>query len=356
MAESKKKEAVKEEEPVVAAQPVVQEKTAAEKEKEALSATFEVKEKKLKAFAAYKQVKEEYQEEQALNLLRKKIFQYKEIDQKFLKKIEENSAFKTEKIYLPIAQVEANVRYTWSTKVDKEKIEHTDVKKVMKLFSNGVESLDAVNVLTGGATTVKMKEDAALFEKNKYKFSTAAKEFKNAVKKEKPVKNAKVETCAEVYELIYVPVLKATCVFEGETYVGYINLVNGACISDYKTSERLNAATDKVMAQVKISRMQMVIALLFNFALWVMSFFKSWLPDWKWDPKYGVFSIIVGAIVIVPVLMLVWLAMFKADKMKGKAVQTGKMPTGTLANIAAIIGWAACVAAAVLFFFKIVIL
>ena len=330
-------------------------KTAAQIEKEKLNAAFENKGKRPKTFAAYKHLSDMYQEEQALNLLRKKIFQYKEIDHNFLKKIEEPNAFKTEKIYLPIAQVTANVRYTWTTKAEQETIAHSDVQRVTKLFSNGVKTLDATNVLTGGATPVKMKEETALYEKKKYKFSKAVGEFNAAIKKTKPNKNAKVETCAEKYELIYVPVLKVSCAFEGETYVGYVNLINGACTSQYKTSEKLNTAADKAMATVKTARLQTASSLLFAFALFVMSFFKSWLPDWKWDPKYGLYSIIIGCLTVVPVLVLVWLATFKKEKMKEKAVATGKMPDSTLAWIAMIVGWVACIAAIVAFFFKIVI-
>ena len=106
----------------------------AEEAKSQTAAAFEEKEVAPKAFAEYKQVKEVYVETQALNLLRRKIFQYKEIDAKFLKKVEEENAFKMERTYIPVVRATANVRYLWKTKGEGEVLTHSEIKKTDRLF------------------------------------------------------------------------------------------------------------------------------------------------------------------------------------------------------------------------------
>ena len=63
---------------------------------------FIADEKAPKSFAAYKQIKAGYTDEQALNLLRKRIYGYKEIHERFLKRIEEPDAFAVEKTFVAV--------------------------------------------------------------------------------------------------------------------------------------------------------------------------------------------------------------------------------------------------------------
>ena len=222
-----------------------------------------------------------------------------------------------------------------------------------KLFGEGLAELDVQNFSTDTLLKSHEKGEEHLLDGKKYPFKKGVQKLKASLKKAKPAKNAKVDFRGVTAELVYVPVLKTTCVFEEESYVGYVNLVNGACTSQYKTSERLDKATDKVMGQVRSARQFSASSLLFIFALCLMSFFKSWYPDWKWDPTLGWVTIVLGALMSVPVLALCWLALYKREKMKTKAVESGKLPTAIPAIIAVALGWVASIASLVLFVFKI---
>ncbi len=321
----------------------------AEEAKSQTAAAFEEKEVAPKAFAGYKQVKEVYVETQALNLLRRKIFQYKEIDAKFLKKIEEENAFKMERTYIPVVRATANVRYLWKTKGEGEVLTHSEIKKTDRLFSNAGE-LDALNYSAENVIADKERPIEKLYKEEDYTFKKATKNFKKAVKSARPAKNAKTETRGAQYELIYVPVLKATCRYEGEDYVGYVNLVNGACVSDYKISERLQTAVDKTLAKTRAARGNLVSSLLFVLTLCGLAVIKAMYPEFNsWNFNIGWSAIGLLAIAIVPVLGIAFTMTYKSKRMKEKTVKTGSLPTANGARIAMVIGWLAGIGAVVLF-------
>lgn len=321
----------------------------AEEAKSQTAAAFEEKEVAPKAFAEYKQVKEVYVETQALNLLRRKIFQYKEIDAKFLKKVEEENAFKMERTYIPVVRATANVRYLWKTKGEGEVLTHSEIKKTDRLFSNAGE-LDALNYSAANVIADKEKPAEKLYKEEEYTFKKATKNFKKAVKSARPAKNAKTETRGAQYEIIYVPVLKATCRYEGEDYVGYVNLVNGACVSDYKISERLQTAVDKTLAKTRAARGNLVSSLLFVLTLCGLAVIKAMYPEFNsWNFNIGWSAIGLLAIAIVPVLGIAFTMTYKSKRMKEKTVKTGSLPTANGARIAMVIGWLACIGAVVLF-------
>lgn len=321
----------------------------AEEAKSQTAAAFEEKEVAPKAYAAYKQVKEVYVETQALNLLRRKIFQYKEIDAKFLKKVEEENAFKMERTYIPVVRATANVRYLWKTKGEGEVLTHSEIKKTDRLFSNAGE-LDALNYSAENVIADKERPIEKLYKQEAYTFKKATKNFKKAVKSARPAKNAKTETRGAQYEIIYVPVLKATCRYEGEDYVGYVNLVNGACVSDYKISERLQTAVDKTLAKTRAVRGNLISSLLFVLTLCGLAVIKAMYPEFNsWNFNIGWSAIGLLAIATVPLLGIAFTMTYKSKRMKEKTVKTGSMPTANGAKIAMVIGWLACIGAVVLF-------
>lgn len=321
----------------------------AEEAKSQTAAAFEEKEVAPKAYAAYKQVKEVYVETQALNLLRRKIFQYKEIDAKFLKKVEEANAFKMERTYIPVVRATANVRYLWKTNGDGEVLTHSEIKKTDRLFSNAGE-LDALNYSADNVVADKERPIEKLYKGEAYTFKKATKNFKKAVKSARPAKNAKTETRGAQYEIIYVPVLKATCRYEGEDYVGYVNLVNGACVSDYKISERLQTAVDKTLAKTRAVRGNLISSLLFVLTLCGLAVIKAMYPEFNsWNFNIGWSAIGLLAIAIVPILGIAFTMSYKSKRMKEKTVRTGSLPTANGAKIAMVIGWLACIGAVVLF-------
>lgn len=321
-------------------------------------AKFALKEKKPKAFSAYKHLKTLYSEDQALNLLRRKIFQYKEIAPEFLKKIEESNAYRMERVYIPVAKVSASVRYSWNTKGAGETFAHNEIKRVEKLYVDGEQGLNAMDFSTAALIGDAKKGDERLFGQKRYTLKKAKKQFNATLRGAKPNKKAKLQTCGESYELIYVPVLKATCYFEGEAYVGYVNLVNGACISEYKISDRLERAVDKTAAKVRSARQSMISSCFFLLALVLFAGFKAFYPDWSFKAvDMGVLfsGIWIAAFMAVPIFGLCTTLVYKRKTMKEKTVATGKLPHAYLAKTMVFFSWLSCAGGAVLFALKVLV-
>ena len=329
-----------------------------EAEQTATAADFAVKEKPAKKYAGYKHLKALYSDEQALNLLRRKIFQFKEIDADFLKKIEESNAYRMERVYVPVAKVSAKVRYSWKTKGKQEVFEHDESKVVEKLYVLEEQGLNATDFSKSVVIGDTKKADEKMVGGKKYPFKRAKKQFYGTLRAAKPNKKAKTQTAAEVYELIYVPVLKATCYFDGVAYVGYVNLVNGACISDYKISERLERAVDKTVAKVRGARQWMWSSFMFLLGLFAFSVFKAFYPSWSFEAvnaKVMTWGIWLAAFGIVPILGLISTLVYKRKEMEKKTVATGKLPHSYLAKAMAFFSLLSCAGASVLFVFKILV-
>ncbi len=324
----------------------------------ATEADFAVKEKPAKKYAGYKHLKALYSDEQALNLLRRKIFQFKEIDSDFLKKIEENNAYRMERVYVPVAKVTAKVRYSWKTKSKQESFEHDERKVVEKLYVMEEQGLNGTDFSKSVSIGDTKKADEKMFGGKKYPFKKAKKQFYGTLRAAKPNKKAKTQTVGESYELIYVPVLKATCYFDGVAYVGYVNLVNGACISDYKISERLERAVDKTVAKVRGARQWMWSSCMFLLGLFAFSICKAFYPGWSFaavNAKVMTWGIWLAAFGIVPILGLFSTLVYKRKEMESKTVATGKLPHSYLAKAMVFFSLLACAGASVLFVFKILV-
>ncbi len=298
-----------------------------------------------------------YTDAQALAFLRKKIYQYSEIDENFLKKIAVDSAFKTELKYISVVQCSTEATYAWTTKKGGETYDHTDKKKLAKDFCDDVEELKPFDF--AGARWVeldKVKEDGALLAGKTYSLNKAKKDFNAVVKQASPDKSAKIEKKNERYETLYLPVLKASCDFEGETYLGYVNLVNGECICEYKVSQRLQTAVEDAMRKAKGAKIAQVQSILFLALLFVMSMGKAIYHGMKAFnfPVFWVGCAMAGCIVL-PALGVVYTKKFKVEKMKEKGVHTGKLPVAKGAKLWVALSWLISFVAVVVFFFGVVV-
>lgn len=323
--------------------------------KSPLEAAFDEKKAKITGFTGYKQLREMYGESQALNLLRRRILQYKEIDSKFLRKIEEENAFRVETVYVPVVRATANVRYAWKTKGEGEEFAHSEIKKTEKLFSD-VGELDVLNYQADYVMPDKERDVESLYKKQEYSIKKAVKHFTRAIHNASPSAHAKVDSRGDSYELIYVPVLKAICNYNGEDYIGYVNLVNGACISDYKISERLENAVNKVLDKAHTARMSLISSLLFALTLCGLAVVRALAPTWKaWSFAFTGGVVGLGAIALIPILCIVYTYSYKSKNMKVKAVTTGKMPSAKGAKVAVVLGWLSGVGATLLFVYSVLL-
>lgn len=335
--------------------PVAAETAAAAPQKSPLEAAFDEKKEKVKEFSSYKQLREMYGESQALNLLRRKILQYKEIDSKFLRKIEEQNAFRVEKVYVPVVRATANVRYEWKTKGEGEEFSHSEIKKTEKLFSD-VGELDVLNYHADYVLPDKERDVEALYKKQEYPIKKAIKHFNRAIHNASPNSHAKVDSRGDSYELIYIPVIKAICNYNGEDYIGYVNLVNGACVSDYKISERLENAVNKVMDKAHTARLSLISSLLFVLTLCGLAVVRALAPNWNaWNFNFTAGVAGLAAIALVPILGIGYTYSYKDKRMKLKAVTTGKLPSAKGAKIAVVLGWLAGIGATLYFAYSVLL-
>ena len=305
---------------------------------------------------AYKTAIAMYTDAQALNFLRKKIYGYQELDEHFLKRVAEDGAFTTEMKYISVVRCDSDTVYTWKTGSKEDLHEHNESKHLTKEFCEDVAELNPFDF--GMAKTIdleKPREDDKMLAKKSYSLSKAKKDFNAVIKGASPHKKAKFIKVNERYETIYIPVLKTSCVFEGETYLGYVNLINGACISEYKVSERLQNAVNTTMGKVKAAKSALLHSLAFLALLCIMSLGKSFYHVDKLNLPVLWTGVIIGALMLVPILSLGFTSKYNSEKMKETSVQTGKLPAAKRTKLLAILSWLVCLAAVIVFFFKTVI-
>ena len=351
----KKEEPKAEEKPAEASAPTAETTATTEKAEEKPQENVEKAEKvePTPVVCAYKTAIATYTDAQAINFLRKKIYGYQEIDEEFLKKVAEDGAFKTEMKYISVVRCSSDTTYSWKTGKGEDTHEHKETKTLSKEFCDDVVELNPFDF--GTAKTIdleKPREDEKMLARKTYSLSKAKKDFNAVIKQAIPNKKAKYQKTNERYETVYVPVLKTSCVFEGETYLGYVNLVNGACVSEYKVSQRLQDAITSTMGKAKSTKGALIHSLVFLLLLCVMSLGKAIYRDMLSVLWVGV---IMGAAAIVPIFCLGVTAKYKPDKMKERAVHTGKMPTANSAKWLVLLSWLICAAAVVVFFLKTVI-
>ena len=183
------------------------EKQVKEVKKTEVEFVADAKEKAPKDYALRVEIAARYSDEQAKNLLRKKISGYKEVHLRFLQKIEDPSAFKMERLFVPVHCGKTDVRYTWTTKADKVESSHEEICTKEKRFSSANDDLDVTNFLLGDLPQVEEKKKTALIDKDAYTFKKTVRMFHGELKATAPAKRATMEKRDETYALVYVPVM-----------------------------------------------------------------------------------------------------------------------------------------------------
>lgn len=318
------------------------------------------KEKRPKTYASIKQVKSGYSDDQALNLLRKKIQSYKQVHERFLQKIEESDAFLLEKLFIPVYSGKAEVCYHWKTKNEGQEVAHKELRAVEGVFCEEMPDLDPKNFSMSDVTavTAEKRKEELVSGKNPRPFKASVKDLQAQIKKESPDKKAEWGKRDESYELLYIPVLKTTCTLDGDAYVGYVNLHNGESCSEYKISEKLGRAVEKASVKNKLSKQSLLSSFAFSLIFAILAFLKALYPDWDFGAltlKETWVALVLVGVSVLPLLCWCALCGFKKKKVLAKCVKSGKLPSSMLATLFSLLGWIAVIACAVLFFFKVLV-
>ncbi|MBE5747588.1 MAG: hypothetical protein E7352_05410 [Clostridiales bacterium] len=351
-----------EEEPKVAEQSEtsVEERGAEQTETEEVPVfIIDPKDRQPKNYATYIQLAARYTEEQAQNMLRKKIYQYNEVHLRFLQKVGEDSAFAVERLYVPVACGRTDVRYSWKTKTNQTKNSHEAICVKEKRFSGMRKDLDVENFDIEDQPEVSEIGKSELVEDGAYDFKKAMQAFNLYLKTTAPAKHVTVEKRGETYTLAYVPVLKTACTLDGETYVGYVNMYNGACYSDYKVSDVLENAAEKTVVSAKLAKRTLAGTFLFALTFALLTLFSGLsLVDWKFGAlpvKTLWTSLSLAAFSLPSVALLFPLHAIKKEKLIEKSIQGHKNPSGAFARLVSFIGVLCAIGAVVLFFFQVMI-
>lgn len=317
------------------------------------------KDKKPRGYASRIQLAARYTEEQAQNMLRKKIYQYKEVHLRFLRKVEEASAFSIERLYVPVHCGKTEVRYQWKTKTNKVESQHEEICAKEKRFSGANKDLEVENFQMDGQPEVMEKKKAELVEGEAYNFKKAVHAFNAYVKTTAPAKHATVEKRGEEYVLVYVPVIKATCTLDSEKYVGYVNMHNGACYSSYKVSDVLEDATDKAVVAAKLAKRTLVGTFLFSMTFCLLTLLSALsLVNWKFgalQTKALWISLALAAFSLPSLVLAIMVGAIKKENLIAKSVRSHKMPSGAWPRFASIVGVLCMVGTVLLFFFQVMI-
>lgn len=340
--------------PVVVEEPVVVEPTPED------LFVADPKDKRPKTYAKITQAKSSYSDDQAVNLLRKKIQSYKQVHERFLQKIDEEGAFLLEKLFVPVFTGKAEACYQWKTKLNGEEVEHKELRTVEGVFCDGTKDLALTDFTLVDSTVVtgEKRKEELMDGKKPRPFKKSVKDLAVRIKKETPDKKAKWGVRNEEYALVYIPVLKATCTLDGDAYTGYVNLHNGESFSEYRISEKLGRAVAKAEVKNKLAKQSTLSAFVFTLIFAVLSFVKSLYPDWDFGAltlAEGWVSLALAGLSVIPVLCWGALLGFKKKKVLAKCVKTGKMPSSALATLFSLLGWVVVLGSAVLFFFKVLI-
>lgn len=305
---------------------------------------------------AYQEATAVYTPEQALECLRKKLLQYQEIDEGYLHTVQNGDAITGEMKYLSMIRCSADVRYDWATVKNKERYDHSEDKALARDFHEhaGVLSEFDLRETALKKLSEEKRETELLFGK-KLSVSRAKKDFHTAIKAAMPNPKAKITRKNESYERIYVPVWKASFSFEGETYCGYVNLLSGACVAEYKISERLQNTVERTMGKVKEGKRSLWNSFVFLCLLCVMSLAKGvYHGAEKLNSSALWMSLVMAVCALVPIGGLVRVKGYKRERMQETAVHTGKMPAAKLVKWLVYASWLVCAVAIVLFFLKTV--
>lgn len=332
---------------------------ANEDEEKAPAFLADGKEKCPKEYAARVQIAARYTDEQARNMLRKKIAQCKEVHLRFLQKIAEENAFKTEKLFVPVHCGKADVRYFWKTKANGVETEHEEICTKERRFSGAKEDLDVTNFQLDKSWQAGEKKTTELVENGGYDFKKTFRNFNACLKSMVPAKGAHIEKRDESYTLVYVPVMKTICTLDGEQYVGYVNLYNGACYSSYKVSDALEKAASKATLSAGYARRSLCGTFVFSLTFCLLTLLSALkLCDWSFGDlkaKTVVLTLLLAGLSLPSLALMLGVNAVKKEALIEKALRMNKLPGTSWARFASAVGVLCALASVLVFFFQVMI-
>ncbi len=292
--------------------------------------TAELAAKAAKNFTAYLQPETVYSEEAALDVLRQKLRSYKEIHPEFLAATELKDAFVLKREYLPVYRQSALVDYAWTVGNKGVKTTHTERREVScrqhtapAFFRADSFPSDVKTIVLAGP-----KKTEELYVCKNKSFSSCAAALKKEAKAYSPHKSAKIKTYNVVYEIFYVPVLKAVCCFDGKEYVAYVNMLNGECDAQYRVSDKVLNKADKTMTKVKWNRRSVFFSLLYALTFAVLGWYYAYKAG-EVDASFALL-VVMSCALILPALAYAFSFSYKRNKLILKGVETGKVSKASL--------------------------
>ncbi|MBQ8427781.1 MAG: hypothetical protein IJX18_00840, partial [Clostridia bacterium] len=159
------------------------------------------------------------------------------------------------------------------------------------------------------------------------------KALKKEAKAFAPQRSSEMKLHDCVYEILYVPVLKAVCTYEDKQYVGYVNLLNGECDMQYRVSDKLLSKADKALEKVKGAKRLIVFTFLYTLTFIGLGWYYAQLVGTV--DKAFIMLMGMTCAVVIPVLSYVFCLSYKRNKLIVKTVETGKMPKAIGAKVLA---------------------
>ncbi|MBQ8375265.1 MAG: hypothetical protein IJX98_06830 [Clostridia bacterium] len=336
------------------AQPAAQE-TAAQTQAPAQQTETPKKKVKVTDFTARILLEGRFSQDEAIAAIRAKLQTYRCLDDGFLKKVEEKDAFEIKKSYLPIYRLKATAEYLWKTGSKETAVDHTENKPVSVILHGAEAFWNAAEIGDCKGTKLeKPKAEADLYPCKKFAFKDCQKVLRQKAEQLAPQKKAKLNFVDEEYEVLYVPVIVATCEYGGKKYAMHFNTVNGACKVEYAVSQKTVAVADKTMARVAKNKRN-----IFGFFAYALTF--AVLAFVKWSTDFGAstatdggLKALIMAIVLCGVSLLVlffWSLCFiyKKQNLIDKAVKKGRVAKASLSGFLSFVSCLFALASVVIF-------
>jgi hypothetical protein len=299
------------------------------------TATLEAK--SAKNFTAYLQPEATFSEEAALDVLRQKLRSYKEIHPDFLAMTEGENAFVLKKEYLPVYRQSAVVDYVWTVVNKGVKTAHSERREV-SCRQHTAPALFCADSYPADVATIALtapKKEEELYVCKRKTFSACVSALKKEAKAYAPHASAKIKVYNRSYEIFYVPVLKATCSFEGKDYVAYVNMLNGECDAQYRVSDALLEKVNKTMAKVKWNRRSVLFGLFYALTFAAL----GWYYAYQMQTLAQSYALLVGmaSALIIPVLSYFFSFSYKRNQLIKKWIVAGKVSKAPLLSVLTVV-------------------
>ncbi len=304
---------------------------------------------------------EKYTQGAALQKLREELRAFKGIHSGFLKSLERDEAFCTDKYYIPVYRLSATAEYTWrsaarSAAATSEKksrrqtyAEHREERKIECLRFRAPERLDPKSRQDGLrplAEENKKSVFASLYPDSRLTLKENAKELKRTAADYSPDSGAQILLGDIKLEVIFVPVLRAVCKYEEEEYACFINLHNGACTLEYPVSARVEEEVEQALQKLSRAKLCIGFSALFILVFAVLSLIKFLRPE---KAVAAATVAVLFALLLVPFPAFLKCLGYNREKMIKKAGGTGKASGVLTAAVLIVLSWLAAAVSLVVF-------